>query len=405
MVVNKLDSTKDKKEQGKKEQVVVKNEKSDSAVRKNSIISKVNTSAATPKVSASKPVVAPKKATAKKKSNTKKIVVRNVPKKKEPFLSDKSIIEVVATGGHPDSDQSDPDCINVINSIRKYAVSYGYMIRFGDGIFSNNDEFYANTDEERARMLVDALTAKDSKVVWPVRGGYGTFRILPFLDKMLPATIPNKVVLGCGDTSILQNYLKSKYNNVTCLHSPLLIQLVNGYTNAESEYRLMEILRGNADTTHHILHSYNRKYDGIKISNTEIVGGNINSVVRSLGTPYKINTKGKILFLEGFDETPIKVEYMLTHLSQAGLFNGVKGIIFGAFPVPKPEGVQISYDNQRVGYASYIAKVLYERFVEGLGISVPVFYTHSVGHGIINNVLPLYAEASINKKVLSCKVR
>jgi muramoyltetrapeptide carboxypeptidase len=53
-------------------------------------------------------------------------------------------------------------------------------------------------------------------------------------------------------------------------------------------------------------------------------------VVTSLGTPWEIETDGKILFLEDVNEKPFRIDRMLMHLLQAGKFREVQGIIFGA---------------------------------------------------------------------------
>ena len=53
-------------------------------------------------------------------------------------------------------------------------------------------------------------------------------------------------------------------------------------------------------------------------------------VVTSLGTPWEIETAGKILFLEDVNEKPYRIDRMLMHLLLAGKFRGVRGIVFGA---------------------------------------------------------------------------
>jgi muramoyltetrapeptide carboxypeptidase len=60
-----------------------------------------------------------------------------------------------------------------------------------------------------------------------------------------------------------------------------------------------------------------------------IVGGNLTSFIGTLGTPYEVNTKGKIFLLEETHE-PINTVYRyLNHLWLAGKFNDCIGIIMG----------------------------------------------------------------------------
>ena len=62
-----------------------------------------------------------------------------------------------------------------------------------------------------------------------------------------------------------------------------------------------------------------------------LCGGNLSLLAASLGTPYEIDTKGKILFIEEIGERPYKVDGMLTHLRNAGKFDDAAGIILGGF--------------------------------------------------------------------------
>jgi muramoyltetrapeptide carboxypeptidase len=61
-----------------------------------------------------------------------------------------------------------------------------------------------------------------------------------------------------------------------------------------------------------------------------IIGGCLSVLVTSLGTPWEIETSGKLLFLEDVSEKPFRIDRMLMHLLLAGKFRDVRGIIFGA---------------------------------------------------------------------------
>ena len=63
----------------------------------------------------------------------------------------------------------------------------------------------------------------------------------------------------------------------------------------------------------------------------KLVGGNLSLIAASLGTPYEIDTKGKILFIEEVGESPYRVDGMLTHLRNAGKFEDAAGIIMGDY--------------------------------------------------------------------------
>jgi len=68
-----------------------------------------------------------------------------------------------------------------------------------------------------------------------------------------------------------------------------------------------------------------------------LVGGNLSLIVASLGTPWEIDTRGKILFLEDIGEKTYRVDSMLTQLRNAGKFRDCAGIILGAWTDCPPE--------------------------------------------------------------------
>src|SRR5690625_7159539 len=60
-----------------------------------------------------------------------------------------------------------------------------------------------------------------------------------------------------------------------------------------------------------------------------IVGGNVTSIISALGTPYKLDTRGKILFLEETSEPVNTVYRYLEMLELSGKFSDCIGIVMG----------------------------------------------------------------------------
>ena len=61
-----------------------------------------------------------------------------------------------------------------------------------------------------------------------------------------------------------------------------------------------------------------------------IAGGNMTLVSRLMGTPYEIDARGKILFLEEVGEKPYRLHGMLYQLILAGKFEEAAGVIIGS---------------------------------------------------------------------------
>ena len=97
-------------------------------------------------------------------------------------------------------------------------------------------------------------------------------------------------------------------------------------------------------------------------------------LVTTLGTPYEIDTRGKLLFLEDVGEKPYRVERMLTHLQMAGKLNALAGVLFGDFTDCESDG------------SRGIREVVIDMFHQA---SYPVVTGMKAGHGAENFALPL----------------
>lgn len=95
--------------------------------------------------------------------------------------------------------------------IKAYVESLGLVANISDNIYSTEDLFYSNTDEFRANDLISALLDDDVRIIWCVRGGTGSIRLVPYLEEKLPATLNHKIVIGYSDITVLHLYLQHKY--------------------------------------------------------------------------------------------------------------------------------------------------------------------------------------------------
>lgn len=63
----------------------------------------------------------------------------------------------------------------------------------------------------------------------------------------------------------------------------------------------------------------------------QLTGGNLNLLAYSIGAPWEIDCRGKILFIEEVEEEPYKIDGMLTQLRNAGKLQECAGIVLGDF--------------------------------------------------------------------------
>ncbi|MED7819476.1 MULTISPECIES: hypothetical protein [unclassified Francisella] len=60
-----------------------------------------------------------------------------------------------------------------------------------------------------------------------------------------------------------------------------------------------------------------------------LLGGNLSNLVVLIGIKYELDWKGEVLFVEEIDEKSYQIDRMMNQLELAGVFNKIKGFVFG----------------------------------------------------------------------------
>lgn len=260
----------------------------------------------------------------------------------------------------------------------RFVERMGFEPRFPEGLQAK-DLLCSNTDERRFHFLKKALQAKDSKAIWCLRGGYGSMRILSKLDQMRKPLTPPKLFIGYSDITAIHNFLNQQWGWPT-LHGTMLEELGRGEGGRRELQDFRNILfRQKKEIEFASLKPMNtlaQKKD--KVLHSSCCGGNLAILAASLGTPWQFSAKGKILLLEDIGERGYRVDRMLVQLHQAGVFKGVRALIFGDFV-----GGQENRDEDCV----YLWKDVQKKFAEES--SFPVFQGLPFGHGPFQRPIPL----------------
>jgi len=263
----------------------------------------------------------------------------------------------------------------------------GFKIKKGKHIYDKWG-YFAGRDEDRAEDINHMFTDKDVKMVLCVRGGYGTMRLLPYLDLKKIKNNP-KIFMGYSDITILLNYLFEKEGLIT-FHGPMLNSKLN--IKETQEAFLSNLLEGSKK------YSIKNPTDIPLVSNTEksiegrMVGGNLSLICSSLGTNYEIVTRNRILFIEEVDEDPYKVDRMLTQLLFSRKLQECRGFILGQF-------TNCNEDQKKNKFS--LKEVIENRI---LRLNKPTLMNFMCGHGDPKLILPIGAKAKLNCKNLSIDI-
>ena len=112
----------------------------------------------------------------------------------------------------------------------------------------------------------------------------------------------------------------------------------------------------------------------------QFVGGNLTNLIGTLGTPYAIETQGRILFVEDTGKAPHQIDRMLTHLRNAGKFDGIAGLVLA----------DMHDCHGRDGLLWHVVRELFQ------DATFPVVYALPSGHGPRCVTLPLGTEVELN---------
>ncbi len=242
--------------------------------------------------------------------------------------------------------------------------SWGFVVRTQID-FEAYHPFHSDEDDVRFNDLKRALYATDSKVIWCIRGGYGSARLIERLTRLKKPKV-EKMLIGYSDITSLHIFLNQKWG-WTSLHGPMISSFVKNGFDKSAFREIKKIFFDKKYDQKFKLKAMNDEAMKIKRIEGTLAGGNLSVVQLSLGTGLEFNSKGKILILEDVGERGYKIDKMLNHLKNTKALKGCVGIVFGDFV----GGLESSGE-------SFVDFALM-RFA--LEVKIPVFRNLEFGHG------------------------
>ncbi len=202
--------------------------------------------------------------------------------------------------------------------------NFGFRVRYDQGIF---EKFWsmAGHDRERAQQITRMFSDPEIRCIFCANAGYGSIRTLPFIDKRVIRDNP-KVFIGYSDITILLAYLQHVARMVV-FHGPVVAGEIRPDMNPlNSEYLLRAITE--AKPLGKISFPGMIVIKGGLVKGV-LVGGNLSMIISSLGTPYEIDLRHRVLFLEEIGESMEVIDNHLMQLKLAGKLTQLRGLIIG----------------------------------------------------------------------------
>lgn len=273
---------------------------------------------------------------------------------------------------------SPSDSLKVEKAVN-YLAAAGYRVKTGESVF-NSRGYLAGVDELRSDDINRMFADDKISAIFCLRGGYGSQRILDMVDYQLIRENP-KIFMGFSDITALLNSIYQECGLIT-FHGPMGGDFAGGL--GKTTKAAMKKALGSTDPIGEVPNRKKPEFVSEGRAGGALVGGNLSIIAASLGTPYEIDTRGKILLLEDVGEEPYRIDRMLNQLRMAGKLRDAAGIVLGDWRDSEPAEPDKSLTLEEV----------FEDMFKDMG--KPVLAGYKIGHCMPNLTVPIGAEAFID---------
>ena len=284
---------------------------------------------------------------------------------------------------------SDTETARVAACVKKLE-DMGYKVKAADNLDSNYGGYMAGTGEIRGQWVNRMFADPEVDAIFCVRGGDGSSRIMEYLDYDMIRQNP-KIFLGYSDVTNLHLALNQKCDLVT-FHGPMVSSNMVDSFDEETEKSLFQALNAEEDYTFSNPEGFPIEVLKEGKATGKLIGGNLSLLSASIGTPYEMDTKNKIVFIEEVCEPISKIEKWAYHLRNAGKFRECSGVILGQFTKIVNEDLP-----------EFDSICCMKDVLEGLDI--PVLYNVQSGHSKPMMTLPMGAVCTIDTSAPSIRFK
>ncbi len=252
-----------------------------------------------------------------------------------------------------------PDDLAIKNA-QKLLTQWGLKPVIGKHALAKKGHF-AGTDAQRLSDLQEALDNPNVKMIWALRGGYGSVRIVDDIDFTKFIKNP-KLLVGFSDITVLHS--KINQLNIPSLHALMPVQFKDAIADEVLQQTQNAFFGKTFDYTFNAS-KYNKNSQEVS---GVVVGGNLANLYSLLGTSLDIDTQDKMLFIEDVGEQLYNIDRMMISLKKAGKLVNLRALVVGDFTdIPKN--------------TPYFGKTYQEIILEHTAdYDYPVFFEAPIGH-------------------------
>jgi len=262
-----------------------------------------------------------------------------------------------------------------------YLENRGFHVKRGNTL-SLAHGYFAGDDSQRLSDLHQMFLDPEVDLIICARGGWGGLRIVDKLDYDLIANHP-KPFIGYSDVTTLQLAIW-KMTGMPSLSGPMVaVEMGRGIEAFTAEHFWGQIYNRSEKYPISLSESGGQIFRAGKAKGT-LLGGCLSMVAGLLGTPYIPDFTDTILFLEDVGEKPYRIDRYLAQLTQAGVFEKIKGLILGKFEDCVEDPGEVTFS---------LPEILSDYFRH---INLPVIVEFPYGHGAKKITMPIGGECELD---------
>jgi muramoyltetrapeptide carboxypeptidase len=275
---------------------------------------------------------------------------------------------------------------DVERGVRRWQAR-GYRVKVSPQVYVI-DGYMAGTGRERAADLMAMVEDPEVDALQVVHGGFGSTKLIEHLE-FDSIRAHAKPLIGRSDITALHCAIAA-YAGLVTFYGPGLADIApprgSDFTAAAVE-RALGSKQALGVLAAHPSDPFLRTIAGGRVS-APLAGGCLWPLCKTIGTPWQPDLRGKVFFVEEVGEPPWSMDAHLTHLAQAGVLDGVAGVVVGRlkhceWSESRPENPNnLSLDE------------VLDRHFAGLG--VPVLHGIPVGHESDTLTIPLGVSVTLD---------
>lgn len=287
----------------------------------------------------------------------------------------------------PSTAVTDPEKLRTAERTTRY---FDLVPKWGKNV-GKRAGYVGGSVEERVDDLHQMFSDSTVKAVFCIRGGYGSSQILKNIDYKLVERNP-KIFVGYSDITAMHLAIYRMTGLVT-FHGPVPMSAFTTYTQNAYRRALFEARPlgelTNPPEANPLRPSHTLRSVRSGKARGPLIGGNLSLIAATMGTPFEIDTRGRILFVEDVEEQPYSIDRMLTQLRLAGKLEQAAGIVFGECKDCRPRDYQPSFVE-----GSFTTPEVVDRILGDLRI--PVLSGLTIGHTDDQLTLPVGVMAELD---------